>query len=193
MQFLHNLITSMSSISSVFFNHQMINPNHIFQIIQYITTIPNQKPDKHKDKPKFLNQGKWASPLILTPKDTIKQPPYSPFLSIPFVSNKPDTKSPQNPHKTTKGIQFVFLFFVAELREKKNKIKLVDIHGCEGKKSWDNSGKIDGSDMFGSWEKQRKIEVQRSVIKAEGLWVGVASSVIVLLEILPGFSLSGMI
>ncbi|KAL6311519.1 hypothetical protein AAG906_003199 [Vitis piasezkii] len=41
-----------------------------------------------------------------------------------------------------------------------------------------------------SLEKQRKIEVQRSVIKAEGLWVGVASSVIVLLEILPGFSLS---
>ena len=113
-------------------------------------------------------------------KDKIKPPPSPLFVRSCFYQiNQTPTQSTisTNPTKQPKRNPI----FSSFLLQRVERIK---------KKSRENRGKFDGSDLFGSWGKRRKIEVQRSIIKAEGLWVGVASSVIVLLESLPGFSLS---
>ena len=181
MQFLHNLFTFFHVLCLFHSSNaklKKIPDKPTSHLPNY--SISQQSPIRRSTK---TNPNFWTKQVSLISNSR-------PQTFSPFLSNKPDTNAINNLHKpqTKQPKNPIFSSFLLQSWE--NKKKMVDIHGFEGKKSWENRGKIDGSDLFGSWGKRRKIEVQRSIIKAEGLWVGVASSVIVLLEILPGFSLS---
>ena len=181
MQFLHNFFTFFHVLclfhsSNAKLKKFQINPHHICQIIQYHN---NPQSEEVQRQTQISEPSKWASSQILAPKHSygreehkIKQPPFSPFLSIPFLSNKPDTNAINNLHKPhtkqPKKIHF-FPFFVAESWE--NKKKMVDIHGFEGKISWETEGKLMGLTCLAAEESEGKLRFRgaSSKLKAYGL------------------------